>query len=121
MKKLIFIISIFTLMGCKTFNPQAMSESQLKTLVNSSDVVLVDVRISEEYAEGTVENAINIPLSDIENHLDFFRQHKKIVVFCNKGFQAEDAEKILKKNGIKNVYNGIGWENVKVLQEKKNE
>lgn len=97
----------------------AEDRSSIKAVVKDPETTLVDVRIPSEFQAGTAHNATNIPLAEIENHLDFFRQQKKVVVFCNRGRQANQAIEILKKNGINNVETGITWKNVKAIQEEK--
>ncbi len=92
-------------------------EVNIKEVVKSSDVTLVDVRVPEQYAEGTAKNAINIPLAEIENSAEALKG-KKVVVFCNKGMQADQAIEILKKKGVE-VYDGTTWKNVKAIQEEK--
>jgi len=89
----------------------------IEEIVNDPEVTLVDVRIPEEYQESTAHNAINIPLADIENQMDFLKKQKKVVVFCNRGIQAGKALDLLKKNGLDNVYSGTNWKNVKAIQE----
>lgn len=91
----------------------------LAEVISEPDVVLVDVRIPEEYNEATAHNAVNIPLAEIENNIDFFKKQKKVVVFCNRGIQADKAIEILKKNGVENVVDGTTWKNVKALQDQK--
>lgn len=104
-----------------TAQPSVAAEdrSNIKTVVKDPETALVDVRIPSEFQAGTAHRATNIPLAEIENNLDFFRQQKKVVVFCNRGRQANEAIEILKKNGITNVETGITWKNVKAIQEEK--
>lgn len=113
----IVLASVFVLTACKTVRTTEVSKGNIKEAVNSSDVTLVDVRIPEQYAEGTAKNAINIPLAEIQNHIETLKS-KKVVVFCNKGMQADQALEILKKNGVE-VYDGTTWKNVKAIQEEK--
>ncbi len=80
---------------------------------------MVDVRIPEQYKEGTADNAVNIPLAEIENNIDFLKKQKNVVVFCNRGIQADKAIEILKKNGVEHVYDGTTWKNVKAIQHTK--
>ncbi|QQQ26938.1 rhodanese-like domain-containing protein [Chryseobacterium indoltheticum] len=114
----LILISVFVLSSCKT---QALSENTVQTnikqVVNSADVILVDVRIPEQYNEATAKNAVNIPLADLDKNTDALKG-KKVVVFCNKGIQADQAVEILKKKGV-NVYDGTTWKNVKAIQEEK--
>lgn len=108
----------FMLSNCKT-SPSAVNQiSNIKDVVNSSDVMLVDVRIPEQYAAGTAKNAVNIPLAEIQDNIETLKG-KKVVVFCNKGIQADQAMEILKKNGVE-AYDGTTWKNVKAIQDETN-
>ncbi|KAB1229879.1 rhodanese-like domain-containing protein [Chryseobacterium viscerum] len=105
----------FTLSACKTSHIAETPKVSITEVVNSSDVTLVDVRIPEQYASGTAKNAINIPLADIQNNIESLKG-KKVVVFCNKGIQADQAMEILKKNGVE-AYDGTSWKNVRAIQD----
>lgn len=111
----ILLISVLALNSCKTTYSAEVSKANIKEVVNSSDVTLVDVRIPEQYAAGTAKNAINIPLAEIQNNIETLKG-KKVVVFCNKGVQADQAMEILKKNGVE-AYDGTSWKNVKGIQD----
>ena len=78
---------------------------------------MADVRIPEQYAAGTAKNAVNIPLAEMQNKAESLRG-KKVVVFCNKGIQADQAMEILKKNGVE-VYDGTSLYNVKAIQDER--
>lgn len=120
MKSKIFgliLASIFAVTACKTAATIEAPKVNIREVVNSSDVTLVDVRIPEQYNEGTAKDAINIPLAEIKNNAKSLKG-KKVVVFCNKGIQANEAFEILKKNGVE-VYNGTTWKNVKAIQDEK--
>lgn len=45
-------------------------------------VTVIDVRPAEEYAAGHIPGAANIPLSDLEKHLDQFDPKQEIVAYC---------------------------------------
>ncbi|AZA91523.1 rhodanese-like domain-containing protein [Chryseobacterium nakagawai] len=111
----IALYSILVLSSCKTNHLTDAPKSNIKEVVTSSDVTLVDVRIPEQYAAGTAKNAINIPLAEIQNKIETLKG-KKVVVFCNKGVQADQAMEILKKNGVE-AYDGTSWKNVKGIQD----
>ncbi|MFA5300098.1 MAG: rhodanese-like domain-containing protein, partial [Lutibacter sp.] len=82
---------------------------------NPKDFLLLDVRTVEEFEAGTIKNAVNIPLDDIRNHIDFIKnQNKPVVIFCRRGLRAYLAELILKHHNIKNVVNVAGG--IKVWQ-----
>lgn len=81
---------------------------------NLNEIQLVDVRLPEETAIGSIEGALNIPLQQIRNRLEEFRRDKTIVLFCGVGLRAYMAERILRQNGFDDVYNLSGgyktWE-----------
>ncbi|WP_353148092.1 rhodanese-like domain-containing protein [Chryseobacterium sp.] len=108
----------FLLSSCQANRITEAPKANINDVVNSPEVTLVDVRIPEQYAEGTARNAINIPLATIPDQLESLKG-KKVVVFCNKGIQADQAVEILKKNGVE-VYDGTSWKNVKAIQDEVN-
>ncbi|PQA93675.1 hypothetical protein B0A69_11785 [Chryseobacterium shigense] len=111
------IATALTLTACKTTDMATMPRADIREMVNSSDVTLVDVRIPEQYEAGTAKNALNIPLAELQNNINLLKG-KKVVVFCNKGIQADQAMEILKKNGVE-AYDGTSWKNVKAIQDEK--
>ncbi|NML68740.1 rhodanese-like domain-containing protein [Chryseobacterium sp. RP-3-3] len=111
------LASALVLTACKTTGLNIAPKADLREVVNSSDVILVDVRIPEQYEAGTAKNAINIPLAELQNTMDSLKG-KKVVVFCNKGIQADQAMEILNKNGVE-AYDGTSWKNVKAIQDEK--
>lgn len=76
---------------------------------------LVDVRTSQEFAGGSVKNAVNIPLNQLETSLDNFKGKKAIVVFCQSGSRSGRAKRILEKHGFQQVVNGGGWRSLSKL------
>lgn len=112
------LASFLTLSSCKTTSISTETKkNNLKEIVNSPDVTLIDVRIPEQYNTATVKNAINIPLADLPEKADSLKD-KKVVVFCNRGIQADQAVEILRKKGIE-VYDGTSKYNVEGLLDKK--
>ncbi|SMP05967.1 rhodanese-like domain-containing protein [Chryseobacterium profundimaris] len=112
-----FIALALMLNSCKTHSSATLPDRNIKEVVKSQDVVLVDVRIPEQYTEGTAKNAINIPLAELPEKAESLKG-KKVVVFCNKGIQADQAMEILKKEGIE-AYDGTTWKNIKAIQDEK--
>lgn len=73
---------------------------------------LVDVRSIQEFADGSVKGALNIPLDKVKSQLSKFKDKQSIIVFCRSGNRSSQAKNILEQNGIKNVTNGGTWQNV---------
>ena len=76
---------------------------------------LVDVRTPQEFAEGSVKGAVNIPLDKVPSQLAKFKDKKHIVVFCRSGNRSAQAKSILEQNGFTQVINGGTWQNVNQL------
>lgn len=77
--------------------------------------MLVDVRTPEEYAEGHLPEAINIPFEQIAE--TFAKQgiakDTPVVVYCRSGRRSGIAKESLDKAGYQAVYNGGGYDSLK--------
>ena len=74
------------------------------------------MRTPEEFAKGTAEGAINIPLEEIGARWQELRGKENVVLFCRRGIRAGKAQDILKKHNITAV-NGKTVEHIKSLQK----
>ena len=82
------------------------------------NATMVDVRTPEEFSQGHYPGAVNIPLDEVQNRIQDFRKMKTpIVTYCRSGNRSGMAVSILKQNGINEVFNGGGLEDL--LQESK--
>jgi rhodanese-related sulfurtransferase len=80
------------------------------------DVVLLDVRTREEFEGkadpdyGTLKNAINIPVQELQNRLSELSDLKKrkIIVYCSHSHRSATASYLLTQNGFTNVLNMSG-------------
>ena len=79
---------------------------------------LVDVRSPQEFADGSVNGAVNIPLDKVKSQLSKFKDKESIIVFCRSGNRSSQAKSILEQNGIQNVTNGGTWQNVNKFSTK---
>ena len=77
----------FTLYGCDS-----------KEEVISDDNINVDVRTADEYSEGHVVGAINIPYDQINENTDLDKS-KTIMVYCRSGKRSGVAYSTLKDLG----------------------
>ena len=85
----------------------------MEELINSPETHLIDVREPYEVAEVSVEGAENIPMGDISDQLDKFRDMDgNIVVFCKSGGRSATVTQFLKQNGIDNVVDGGGYPDI---------
>ncbi|MEZ5022569.1 MAG: rhodanese-like domain-containing protein [Chitinophagales bacterium] len=64
---------------------------------------IFDVRALNEYRSEHVENAINVPLSDLNDKMATFKaQEDNFYIHCKSGYRSMIAASILKARGIHN-------------------
>lgn len=73
-----------------------------------AEVCLVDVRTPEEYALGTIDGAVNIPLDDLRGRLGEIDRESDVIVFCAVGLRGYLAQRILLGRGYRRVRNLAG-------------
>jgi rhodanese-related sulfurtransferase len=67
-------------------------------------IIVIDVRNPDEFMNMHIPGAINIPLSEIQNHLPELPKQKQIITACGKGGgRSEQAATLLKENGFENT------------------
>lgn len=77
-----------------------------KALIDSENVIIVDVRTQSEYDDRHIENAIILPVSEIENKAEEMITNKsaKLLVYCRSGNRSAAASQTLLEMGYTNVY-----------------
>tara|TARA_Y100001968_G_scaffold233754_1_gene216759 strand:+ start:1535 stop:1912 length:378 start_codon:yes stop_codon:yes gene_type:complete len=69
------------------------------------DGLILDVRSAEEFAEGHVPGALNVPHSEIASHLAALGSiQKPVLVYCRSGRRADIALKALADLGFERLY-----------------
>lgn len=82
------------------------------------NVYFVDVRSPEEFASGSVDGAVNIPLGALPQQVSAFENRRHIVVFCRSGARSGQAKMLLEREGIQNVVNGGPWQQVQAALDR---
>ena len=77
--------------------------------LSSTDALLVDVRDPDEFEEGQIPGAINLPLNDIRPCMVKLPKDREIWLYCGVGQRAYYATRILLQHGyrVKNLSGGI--------------
>jgi rhodanese-related sulfurtransferase len=83
-----------------------ISAEDAKRMMNESDVIIVDVRTTEEFEEARIEGSILIPDYDIAQLAAEMLPDKEatILIYCRSGRRSELASRILIEQGYRNVY-----------------
>ncbi|AZK44876.1 rhodanese-like domain-containing protein [Paenibacillus lentus] len=93
----------------KEITPQALAERLRK----GEQVMMLDVREPEEWAEGHLHGAKHIPLGQILERLSELNAEEELVVICRSGNRSGLACELLQEKGF-NVVNMTGgllaWE-----------
>ncbi len=76
--------------------------------LKADETMLIDVRTEEEYALGSIEGAVNIPLDNLRKRIHEVPKDKDIVLFCAVGLRGYLALRILKGRGYERVRNLSG-------------
>jgi rhodanese-related sulfurtransferase len=87
------------------------------------DVLWLDVRTPQEYSQGTIEGAVNMPVDMLRYQIETLPKDRMIAVFCESGYRSYAAERILSQNGfsVKNLCGGYSlyklFKNTKAVKD----
>ncbi|MGM0675746.1 MAG: rhodanese-like domain-containing protein [Spirochaetota bacterium] len=86
---------------------------ELKKLVDSDSITLLDVRSVREYQRGHIPGAVLTPPASLDPQKLQVEKDSPIVVYCASGGRSEYAKGLLERAGFTNVRNFGGvnrWE-----------
>jgi rhodanese-related sulfurtransferase len=112
-KLFLFLLFVFSL----GFAQATFVTVTVQDLANAqeADYIILDVRQSEEFAEGHVPNAVLIPLGELESRASELPKDATLYVICRSGNRSRQASEILINlgfNDVRNVDGGfIAWVN----------
>jgi len=83
-----------------------ITPQDLKTRLAGSDrLLLLDVRQEWETKLCRLDNAVHIPIEEIELRVDELNADEEIVVYCHQGVRSAAVADYLRQRGFKNVRN----------------
>lgn len=113
----VLVIALFVLIGCGNFadtnDYTTITSTEGKEMMENCDVIILDVREKNEYDAGHIENAILLPLGQIETEAGSVLSDKDatILVYCRSGNRSKEGAKKLVSLGYTNVYEMGGIQN----------
>ncbi len=84
------------------------------------NLIVMDVRRPNEFAEGHIKDAINLPLNDLIDPVSManIEEDQNVYVHCGSGYRSVIAASLMKRQGIHNIRNIVGgWNKIKELEK----
>lgn len=84
-----------------------ISQEESEQLMNETKgVIIIDVRNKSEYIKSHMENSINIPSRELNEHLNELEiyKDKAIILYCDSGSRSRTVVIQLEALGYKNLY-----------------
>ncbi len=86
--------------------PTITAEDLKQAIDENQDVVILDVRTSDEFAKAKIKGSINIPVDSITTDVEKIvsDKNKIIYVYCLSGSRSNMAVDTMQKLGYRNVF-----------------
>ena len=116
LKTLVIIIIGLFIVGCSneettTGTMGTITTEEVKEILDNKNenYVLIDVREDDEFNEGHIPGAVNIPLGNIDSIT--FSTSRTIIVYCKSGNRSSEAAIKLKNMGynVKDMGGILNW------------
>ena len=107
MKKIIFILFISVAQfACSQNTSTTRDADAFKTEIAKPNVVLLDVRTPEEFAEGHLQGAVNVDFKNenFSTKVDSLDKTKQYEVYCRSGHRSGESVKLMKEKGFDKVH-----------------
>lgn len=70
--------------------------------LGASEVIL-DVRRPDEFAQGHIKGALNIPVDQVAGHVEELKKYARVFIHCKRGGRAKTAFDLLAGAGLTNL------------------
>ncbi len=84
----------------------------------ADDFIIIDVRTSEEFVTGHIEESSNVEWQMIPSIIDEVRKDQKIYLYCRSGRRSQNATDILINLGYEDVTNLGGMKDAAIFLER---
>ena len=106
-----FVLSLMLMSSCGTLGSSSLGYRQIsmdeavKMMRDEKDYIILDVRRPDEYAEGHIPGAINVPNEEIGTAeiTELPDKSQLILVYCRSGRRSKEASEKLVKLGYTNI------------------
>ena len=88
---------------------KTVSAADAKGIMEANPSLLIlDVRTAQEYSQGHLRGAVNIPASELSRRTGELGKNRAILVYCQSGSRSAQASSILVEAGFTHIYNMEG-------------
>ena len=112
------LLSLLLLTGCgggeKETSYQQISQKEAKEMMETQEVIILDVREQDEYDSGHIPDAVLLPVGTIDEDAAATVIPEKdatVLVYCRSGNRSKTASSALAELGYTNIYEFGGIKN----------
>ena len=105
------LLSFLLLTGCgggeKEASYRQISQEEAKEMIDTQEVIILDVREQDEYDSGHIPNAVLLPVGTIDEDTAAAAIPEKdstVLVYCRSGNRSKTASSTLAELGYTNIY-----------------
>jgi len=105
------LLSVTTLTACSSSTSHSVSPDQAKSMISQGAGVL-DVRTPQEFAQGHLDGAVNIDVTnpDFQSQVASLDKNATWVVYCHSGSRAATAISEMSTMGFTDLSNAGGFD-----------
>jgi glyoxylase-like metal-dependent hydrolase (beta-lactamase superfamily II)/rhodanese-related sulfurtransferase len=89
-------------------NSSRVTASELASRAEAVSLQVIDVRTDAEVADGAIDGAAHVPLTQLASRLEEFDRDRPVVVYCAGGYRSMIASSLLSSRGFTDVSDLIG-------------
>ena len=112
MKRMIpVLLSLLLLAGCgggeETVSYRQISQEEAKEMMDTQEVIILDVREQDEYDSGHIPDAVLLPVGTIDEDAAAAvipEKDSTVLVYCRSGNRSKTASVTLAELGYTNIY-----------------
>ena len=95
---------------------QEIDVQKAKELIDQGNITIVDIRDSNVFEEGHIENAVSVNDTNMDEFVSTADKSMPVLCYCYMGVSSQNAAQYFKEQGFEAVYSMIGgfteWQKV---------
>ena len=85
----------------------------IESILKKGNYKILDVRTKMEYFMVKIDGSSNIPLNQIPYHIEDIRAMQPVIIYCAAGVRSAQAVSFLKQEGLTEVYDVGGIDDLR--------